>query len=208
LNHLGVRDTHVGVLTLWEFRLLAFMRPGVSGSLNEKEVDIAMRKAVLLAMALSAAAAIGSPGVAVAQEPTAAELEEMIELARVDLKKQRVRVVGDAMEFAGDEAAAFWPIYKEYEAEFTKQGDARLALIEDYAEHASAMTNEKANELAKRALDLEAERTALKRKYFEKIAKALSPIVAARFIQVENQLEALIDLQIAAQVPLVEKPQQ
>jgi len=80
-------------------------------------------------------------------------------------------------------------------------------LIKDYAENASAMTNEKATELGESALDLEAERTALKRKYFEKIAKAMSPMVAVRFIQVENQLEALIDLQISAQVPLVEKPQ-
>ena len=167
-----------------------------------------MRKAAFLVAALVAVVAISVPSVAFAQEPTAAELEEMIELARVDLKKQRVKVVGDAMDFSGDEAAAFWPIYKEYEAEFTKQGDARLALIKDYAEHASAMTDEKATELAKSALDLEAERTALKRKYFEKIAQAMSPMVAARFIQVENQLEALIDLQIAAQVPLVEKPQQ
>jgi hypothetical protein len=166
-----------------------------------------MRNAAFLTIALGAVFAISSSGVALAQEPTVAELNEMIELARVDLKKQRVKVVGDAMEFSGDEAAAFWPIYKEYEAEFTKQGDARLAMIKDYAETASTMTDEKATELAMRALDLEAERTTLKRSYFEKIAKAMSPIVAARFIQVENQLEALIDLQIAAQVPLVEKPQ-
>jgi hypothetical protein len=166
-----------------------------------------MRKATFLAAALVAVIAVGNPGIALAQASETAEIDQMIELARVDLKKQRVKVVGDAMEFSGDEAAAFWPIYKEYEAEFTRQGDARLALIKDYAEHASAMTDEKAAELGKSALDLEAERTALKRKYFEKIAKAMSPMVAVRFIQVENQLEALIDLQIAAQVPLVEKPQ-
>ena len=165
-----------------------------------------MKTPALLIIGLFALSLFAGPGLAMAEEELTST-DQLLELMRIDLKKERVLVVGDAMEFTGEEAATFWPIYKEYEAEFTKQGDARLALLKEYAESFDTMTDDKATDLASRALDLETERTALKRRYLEKIATAMSPSIAARFLQVENQIGALLDLQIAAQVPLVEKPQ-
>ena len=50
---------------------------------------------------------------------------------------------------------------------------------------------------------LEKRRTKLKKKYFKKFEKALSAITAAKFIQVENQINLLIDLQIASDLPLI-----
>jgi hypothetical protein len=50
---------------------------------------------------------------------------------------------------------------------------------------------------------LEKRRTKLKKKYFKKFEKALSAVVAAKFVQVENQINLLIDLQIASELPLI-----
>jgi len=143
----------------------------------------------------------------VGQEIDDAELEELeryVELARSDLKKDRVQLVGEAMDFSAEEAAAFWPIYKEYEEEFSELGDERLILIGDYAAHYGEMTDDKAKELTSRALAHEEKRTALKKKYVEKVAAAISPVVAARFLQVENQIGTLLDLQISQQLPLIQ----
>ena len=52
-------------------------------------------------------------------------------------------------------------------------------------------------------LDLEARRTALKQKYYAKVKAALSPIKAAQALQIENQIQLLVDLQVAASLPLV-----
>ena len=144
-----------------------------------------------------------------AQEMDDAELDELeryVELVRSDLKKDRVQIVGQAMGFSAEEAALFWPIYSEYEREFSELGDDRLILIGDYASHYWDMTEEKAKELASRALTLEAERTALKKKYVEKIEAALSAVIAARFLQVESQINTLLDLQIAERLPLIQEP--
>ena len=54
-----------------------------------------------------------------------------------------------------------------------------------------------------KALELESRRTALKEKYYTRLKSALSPKTAARFLQVENQLLMIIDLQIAASLPIV-----
>ena len=52
--------------------------------------------------------------------------------------------------------------------------------------------------------ELEKRRTKLKKKYFKKFEKAVSAVVAAKFIQIENQINLLVDLQIASELPLIE----
>jgi len=63
------------------------------------------------------------------------------------------------------------------------------------------LEDEKAYDLAERSLDYEAGRVKLKRHYFRKFSKALSPKPAAKFFQVEKQIQMLIDLQIASELP-------
>ena len=45
---------------------------------------------------------------------------------------------------------------------------------------------------------------ALKKTYFQKFSKALTPKLAARFFQIENQLLDVIDLQIASSLPVIQ----
>ena len=65
------------------------------------------------------------------------------------------------------------------------------------------MTDEKADELAKLALELENQRNDLKKICYEKVREQHGGILAARFLQVENQLLMVIDLQIASSLPIV-----
>jgi hypothetical protein len=51
-------------------------------------------------------------------------------------------------------------------------------------------------------LDLEGRRNALKEKYYAKLKTALPARTAARALQVENQIKLLVDLQIAASLPV------
>lgn len=131
-------------------------------------------------------------------------LRAYVELLRSDLRTQKVAVITQMMQFSDADDAAFWPIYREYELELSKLNDGRLRLIETYAQTYTKMTPTTANDLMVKALDLEAQRTALKQKYYGKLKTALSPITAARAVQIENQIQLLIDLQIAASLPVVE----
>jgi hypothetical protein len=125
------------------------------------------------------------------------------ELLRSDIRTQKVAILTEVMAFTEAEDAVFWPIHREYEAEMAALGDERVALIVEYARSYSAMTDAVAQALASRALDLEAKRHAVKVKYQERFAKALSPRTSLRFLQVEQQLLLLIDLQISAALPIV-----
>lgn len=166
-----------------------------------------MRILAIIFMAMLVAAPVVAQEAVDNSEQMIENSEQMIELVRTDIQKQRVAIIGDAMQFSADEAAMFWPMYEEYEAERAEIGDQRMALIMDYADHFEMMTDEKATELGARALELEEARTALKKKYFKKLQSEMSPVTAARFLQVENQLTMVLDLQVASQVPLISKPE-
>ena len=46
----------------------------------------------------------------------------------------------------------------------------------------------------------------LNESYYKKFAKVLTPTRAAKYMQIENQIQMLIDLSIASELPLVKKP--
>lgn len=91
----------------------------------------------------------------------------------------------------------------QYDAELTKLNDARVANIQEYARNYDQMTDEKANELVQSALPYHKERSELLAKYYGRIKDSLGAIQAARFLQIESQLLAIIDLQIASSLPVV-----
>ena len=134
-------------------------------------------------------------------------LRTYIELLRTDVRKQKTEIMGIVMQLDAEESAAFWPIYKGFEADYAQIGEGIVALIKNYAENYDSMTGQVADELATRLLNLEQQRNDLKRKYYERFKTALDPITATRFLQVENQLERVIDLQIASELPVIAGPQ-
>ena len=67
--------------------------------------------------------------------------------------------------------------------------------------------DEKADQLAQRVMALEDQRMALRRKYYELMKKALPTVLVVRFFQVENQIQLIVDLQIASNLPIIEEAQ-
>lgn len=134
----------------------------------------------------------------------AAQQDAYIELLRSDVKTQRVGIITEVMQFDDSSSAIFWPIYREYEFEATKIGDDMLVLIKDYAANYDNLTDEMAKDLAARALKIDEADLKLRKKYFKKVEKELGSVTAAKFLQIENQINLLIDLQIAQSLPLIQ----
>ncbi len=159
---------------------------------------IALAAALCLAPRTAAAQTAGAQN-----ETREMNLRAYGELLRSDLRSQKVAIITEVMQFTDAENDKFWPIYREYEGELAKINDDRIALIRDYAANAEKMTDPIADRLAHGALDVESRRSALKAKYYERFKTAMSAITAARFLQVENQILLILDLQIAAALPIV-----
>ena len=157
------------------------------------------------------AVGIATPAAAQAQKPPAADkndtkemnLRAYAELLRADVRAEKVAILTELMQFTEAEDKAFWPIYREYDVELSKVNDERVGMIAEYAKNYTQVTDTLADKLALKAFELETRRTSVKQKYYERMKSALSAKTAARFLQIENQLLMVIDLQIAASLPIV-----
>lgn len=140
---------------------------------------------------------------AAAQDPKDQNLQAYIDLLRKDVRQQKAEIMGAVLVLSTDDAAKFWPIYSEYDAELTKLNNKRVENIKEYARAYDQMTDAKADELVRNALAYQKERAELLAKTYDRVKQALGAITAARFVQVEHQLLLLIDLQIISSLPIV-----
>lgn len=136
---------------------------------------------------------------------TANAQEQYAELLMSDIKTQKVAVLTEAMALEEAQSEPFWQIYRDYDYELSAIVDQRIALIKDYAASFSTMTDEKAADLAKVSFQVEGDRAKLRQKYYKKFAKEISPLVGARWLMLERTINNLMDLQIAAEMPLIQE---
>ena len=137
------------------------------------------------------------------QQTKMLNLSAYAELLRSDIQAQKVAILTEVMGFTEAEDKAFWPIYRDYNAEMDALGNERVALIAEYARVYSQLSEEAAQSILSRALDLEKRRSATFERCVTRVRTALSPKMALKFLQVEHQLLLIVDLQIAASLPLV-----
>lgn len=66
------------------------------------------------------------------------------------------------------------------------------------------MMTDEAEHLIEQSFAIRKERMDVQRDFAKTVAEAQGPQIAARFIQVDNQIKKLLDLQIAMQLPLIQ----
>jgi hypothetical protein len=132
-----------------------------------------------------------------------AEVDKAIEAMRKDARAGKSDILGKTMKLDSAQAATFWPVYKQYEAEAKLLGDERLGIIQDFAEHFDALDDVKAKALLDRQMALEDKKLALQKKYKDEMLKVLPAKTVARFLQVDSRLNKLAELAVASEIPLV-----
>jgi len=132
-----------------------------------------------------------------------AEVDKAIETMRKDARAGKSDILGKTMALDSTQAAAFWPVYKQYEAELQTVNNDRLAIIQDMAEHFDTLDDAKAKVLLDRQVAFEEKKLALAKKYKDEMLKVLPAKTVARWLQVEYRLGKLVELAVASDIPLV-----
>lgn len=159
----------------------------------------------VIAWALAAALTGQSSGALAEESKASPSDEESFKLFRASMRMEKREFVKASMNLSEKEAAKFWSIYYQYEADLMKLTDRRMKLIEDYADNFDSMTEEKAGKLAKTGFELHRSRTNLLESYYKKLSKVLGNKVAVRFAQVESVANAATDMDLGAAIPLMPK---
>jgi hypothetical protein len=158
-------------------------------------------------LALATGAILAVPAATLAQvNPAFSELTEATEQARTLVQTERKMLVSDSLSLTANESNAFWPIYDKYMADMKSAGDLRVKVITDYAASYDNMSDETAKQLIDDSLKYQEKILKVRKSYLGKFRKALPATKLARFYQVENKLDAIINFALARQIPLVAQP--
>ena len=101
------------------------------------------------------------------------------------------------------QASAFWAIYDAFEAERKALGQAKVAVIEDYAANYANLTDASADKIAKAALKNNMDYQNLFGKYYDKYKKAVGAITATKIIQFENYMQTAVQSEIQDSIPFI-----
>jgi hypothetical protein len=138
-------------------------------------------------------------GPAVAQQTPDPTMEVLREKVRADKKL----VVATVLDLSESEAKEFWPVYASYQSDMIAHYDRVLRLLGDYAAAYHTMTDAAASTLLSEFLALRTDEVAVLHRYVPRFQRALPPRKLARFYQLENKIRAMVDYQLAADIPLV-----
>lgn len=101
------------------------------------------------------------------------------------------------------QGVAFWKIYDEFEVERKALGQAKVAIINDYASNYANLTDESADKIAKAGLKNNMDYQKLFAKYYDKYKKAVGGINATKIIQFENYMQTTVQSEIQDAIPFV-----
>jgi hypothetical protein len=172
---------------------LAGVKLYLKGSLAMKKIWFAVL--ILLVSGLSV----------MAQKKEAMNFDDYVQLVRSEMRTAVKQLITDNMGFTAQESEAFWPVYANYEKENATINDELQKAIKDYA---AAYEKEKvpdktAEELLQRSLKIQKDRIALQERYIPKFKKVLPVTKTVCFFQIMNKVQAIINIQLAAEIPLV-----
>jgi len=158
------------------------------------------RSIVLLVVALAVVPAFSQT------KPANATSDTNMQILRDKVKADKKLVVAANMQLTETEAKAFWPLYEEYQKELQKINEQLTKTVKEYAAeyNANTLTNEKAAKLIDQSIAVEESETKLKRAFVPKLNKVLNGVKAARYMQIENKIRAVLKYELAAEVPLMQ----
>jgi len=132
--------------------------------------------------------------------------ESSMDVLRDQLGVDKKLVVEDNLVLTESQAAAFWPIYEDYQKELKAIDQRVVRLVNEYADAYNdlSITNAKAKQLIDEAIALDEAEAALRKKYAARLNGVIPAIEVARYLQIENKIRAVIKFDLADIIPLVE----
>jgi hypothetical protein len=134
--------------------------------------------------------------------PVAAQSAGDVELTRAEIQKARQAIVAKTIDLTEEEGLAFWPAYRDYRLDIARLGDRLVRVMKELVDSNATLTDEQANRLLDEYLDIRAKEVGVRQKHVKAFRKLLPPAKVARFFQLENKLDAVVNYELAQAIPL------
>jgi hypothetical protein len=150
---------------------------------------------------LAGLAAFGATVPSIAQTTNA---KDDVQLLISQIQTDKRAIVLRTLDLNDAQVAAFTPIYDAYQAEMKVLMERGSAVLDKFAANFGSMTDEAAREILKEALKIRDDRNATMRKYAKKLERELPAVKVLQWVQIENKLNTLLDVQAASVIPIAQ----
>lgn len=163
-----------------------------------------------IAAAMLAATVTASPALAQPSSPNAAQAGKLgftdaaAEALRKDIQGGLKTTIAQNLKLTAEEATRFWPVYDQYADELARVKEDEKTLFQEYSVKFGSYDDDAAVGFTSRLLAVDLKLAELRVRSLPKFQKALPGLKVATFFQVERSLTAVIDLQLTAQLPLLQ----
>lgn len=154
-----------------------------------------------LLITLAGLAAIGATVPSIAQTTNA---KDDVQLLISQIQTDKRAIVLRTLDLNDTQVAAFTPIYDAYQAEMKTLMERGGAVLDKFAANFGSMTDDAAKEILKEALKIRDDRNATMRKYAKKLERELPAVKVLQWVQIENKLNTLLDVQAASVIPIAQ----
>ena len=154
-----------------------------------------------------AATIIGLAALVGADCTAAQELDvSSMDVLRAQLDLDKREVIEENLILTESAASAFWPIYEEYQGELRAIDERVVRLVNEYVEayDNDSITDATAKRLLDESLALDEAEIALRKRYAARLVGVIPAIEAARYLQLERKIRAVVEFDLADRIPLVE----
>jgi hypothetical protein len=144
----------------------------------------------------------GLTAVALAQTPGTTNMD----ILRQKVKADKKLVVAENLQLTDAEGAKFWPVYDAYQKDLQQINERLAAVVLAYADayKKGPIADATAKKLIEDASAVDDAEATLKRTSLPKVLAVLPAGKAARYVQIENKIRAVIRYELAAGIPLVQ----
>ena len=136
---------------------------------------------------------------------TAQTIKNEIQILEASYGIEKKQIIEQVMQLSEKDALSFWAIYEDYEDKRQKLGEERLFLVHDYVTAYPTISDAMASKITSRCFKNDEALGKLRRSYYKRLSKALSPLKAAQFVQVEGFLENVVRIQLQTQLPFIQQ---
>jgi hypothetical protein len=173
-----------------------------------------LKRITIAMLVLTGVSVLGNAGVFAQDAPThsataapgsaKAFTDQQFALLLKDIRSIKKQVIAANLSLTDSEATKFWPVYEQYSADFANINDIRAALVKEYSDEYGTQTDEQADSLVRRWLDVDIAAAKLRQKYVPIFRKVLPGTKAATFFQLDRRISMMIDVQLTSQLPLMQ----
>ena len=119
------------------------------------------------------------------------------------MKSDKRAYIAKMLALTNAEARRFWPIYDTYERVIDDTSRRRVVAVKDLIARDSPTTSLAAKSLTNELVNIYDAEAKARLRLARRVMRALPPVKAARYLQLEDKLQAIRDYDTASAVPLV-----